>query len=172
MPGDAGVECRRQARAKAKAVSGKLLPRRSCRGLLSISDFPRAVREFLGTGVNSTSGYTTTCTFFSPEQSESRPYPESVEGFDILDVATRQTYEYKGKPLNRLAGPLEPKSSKTQSVIHLHGVGTHAEIVVGKDQVKGLVQVRNDVFTVKKGTVGGMRSLLRRVAHELSPIGK
>jgi hypothetical protein len=62
-----------------------------------------------------------------------------------------------------------------ETVIHLHGIGTRAEITEdhGNSEVsKGIVQVRNDVFSVEKGDIVGMKGVLSRVAHELSPTGR
>jgi hypothetical protein len=153
----------------------KLLPKRSCKGLLSTGDFPGSVREFVSKGVSSSTGYSTDCIYFPPEPGESDPEPEGG-GVDYLTVATRQGYEYKGKPLNLLEGPLQERAEAMgETVIHLRGIGTRAEITEdhGNSEVsKGIVQVRNDVFSVEKGDIVGMKGVLARVAHELSPTGR
>jgi hypothetical protein len=163
------------AHGKSKPAATKLLPKRSCQGLLSINDFPGSVREFVGKGVSSSTGYSTDCIYFPPESSESDPEPEGG-GVDYLTVTTRQGYEYKGKPLNLIEGPLlKQAEAMGEVVIHLHGIGTHADIVYekGNSEVsKGSVQVRNDVFSVEKGDIVGMKGVLARVAHELSPTGR
>lgn len=171
--------CAPGAGAKAKTKPGpaatKLLPRRSCKGLLSTSDFPGSVREFVGKAVSDSTGYSTDCIYFPPEPGESDPEPEGG-GVDYLTVTTRSGYEYKGKPLNLIEGPLlKQAEAKGEVVIHLHGIGTHADIVYEKgnpDVSKGSVQVRNDVFSVEKGDIVGMKGVLSRVAHELSPTGR
>jgi hypothetical protein len=164
-----------KASSKPKSKPTKLLPKRSCKGLLSINDFPGSVREFASQGVSSSTGYSTDCVYFPAESSESDPEPEGG-GADYLTVTTRLGYEYKGKPLNLLEGPLQERAEAMgETVIHLRGIGTRAEIVEenGNSEVsKGSVQVRNDVFSVEKGDIVGMKGLLSRVAHELSPTGK
>jgi hypothetical protein len=118
------------AAGKSRPAATKLLPKRSCQGLLSINDFPGSVREFAGKGVSSSTGYSTDCIYFPPESSESDPEPEG-DGVDYLTVTTRLGYEYKGKPLNLIEGPLQKRAEKMgETVIHLHGIGTRAEIVV------------------------------------------
>jgi hypothetical protein len=161
--------------ARARPAVTKLLPKRSCKGLLSLADFPGAVREFVGKGVSSSTGYSTDCIYFPPESSESDPEPEGG-GVDYLTVETRLGYEYKGKPLNPFEGPLQKQAEAMgETVIHLHGIGTRAEITEdhGNSEVsKGIVQVRNDLFSVEKGDIVGMKGVLSRAAHELSPTGK
>lgn len=118
--------------------------------------------------MSSSTGYSTDCIYFPPESSESDPQPE-VGGVDYLTVTTRLGYEYKGKPLNLLEGPLQEwAEAMGETVIHLHGIGTRAEIVEGQgnsEVSKGLVQVRNDVFSIEKGDIVGMKGVLSRVAQ-------
>jgi hypothetical protein len=58
-------------------------------------------------------------------------------------------------------------------VIHLHGIGTRAAVVISKEgNPGGLVQVRNDLFAVYPENPGAVKGFLTRVAHELSPTGK
>lgn len=59
-------------------------------------------------------------------------------------------------------------------MLPLHGIGTRAEIVLTNesDGGIGIMQVRNDLFTVHTETVSQVKPLLSKVAHELSPTGK
>ncbi len=149
-----------------KPPKSKLLSRRSCKGLLSIGDFPGTVRENAVLSKTPTL-FTSECTFFPPEPSELDPNHEG-SGFDTLVVLTRKGYEPNGKPLNLLAGSLVPKSPSTQSLQPIHGFGTRAEMgsTNESDRWVGIMQVRNDLFTVQT-TEAQVKPLLSKVAHEL-----
>lgn len=154
-----------------KPPRSKLLSGRSCKGLLSTGDFPGTVREDAVMSKTPTR-FTSECTFFPPEPSELDPNPEG-SGFDTLVVLARKGYEPSGKPLNLLAGSLVTKSPSTQSLQPIHGFGTRAEIGSTNESNRwvGIMQVRNDLFTVQT-TEAQVKPLLSKVAHDLSPTGK
>lgn len=166
----AGAKPKHQPKPAPKT---KLLPGRFCKGLLTLGDFPGAVFEG-GVKSQSSTLFSSECTFIPPESTESDPEPKGL-GFDTLSVDTSpRSYEPKGKPLNLLAGVDSPKNSPTETVIPIHGFGTRAEIVLTNESAGGIgvMQVRNDLFTVHTETVSQVKPLLSKVAHELSPTGK
>ncbi len=156
---------------RPKPPKSKLLSGRSCKGLLSVGDFPGTVRED-ATMSKTPTRFSSECTFFPPEPSELDPNPEGF-GFDTLVVLGRKGYEPNGRPLNLLAGSLVAKSPSTQSLQPIHGFGTRAEMGSTNESGRwvGIMQVRNDLFTVQT-TEAQVKPLLSKVAHELSPTGK
>ena len=157
--------------------STKLLPRRSCKGLLSISDFPGAVSEgpVLGSvspfeaGNAHTENYTTTCEYIPPERTQADPEPKGG-GSDILSVYGPQLYKHtKNQNLTVYAPNVLDSPRYT-----IHGIGTHAYGFISREADVGevVLQVRNDLFVIIQESIIGIRPLLVRVAHELSPTGK
>ena len=158
-------------RPRPKPSRGRLLPKRGCKGLLDLADFPGTIREG-GTDLERPTFYSSICSFITPEPTESEPEPRGF-GFDVLNVFNRKGYERNGKPRDLLAPALSSVPSGTQSVIPVHGIGTRAVVVITKEgNPTGLVQVRNDVFAVYPENLGSVKGFLTRVAHELSPTGR
>jgi hypothetical protein len=166
------------AKPKAKPrLPGKLLPQRSCKGLLSIADFPGAVSEspVLGSlspfekGNAHTENYATTCEYNPPERSQADPEPKGG-GSDILTVYGRQFYQHTKHQNLTVYEPNTLNSPKYP----IHGVGTRAYFLLSKegDVAEGVLQVRNDLFIIVQEFPTGLRRLLSTVAHELSPTGK
>jgi len=154
----------------------KLLPHRSCKGLLSKSAFSGAVSEenILGSvglehGTGAEENDTSTCLYLPPEKTLANPVIKGG-GSDILTVYGRRFYQHtKHQDLtvyepNVLDSPKYP----------LPGIGTRAYGLLGKegDVVEAVLQVRNDLFVVIGETLPNIRGLLTTVAHELSPTGK
>jgi hypothetical protein len=159
------------ATAKPKRSAAGLLPKRTCEGLLDLADFPGAIGEGEATEPRPTF-YGSLCSFTPPEPTEAAPEPEGF-GFDVLDVFTRKAWMPFGKPINLLTDVLSARSEGTQSVIHLHGIGTRAEIVINDEgETAGVLQVRNDGFAVYPESAAGIRGMLVRVARELSVSGR
>jgi hypothetical protein len=158
-------------RPKPKPAAAGLLPKRSCQGLLDLADFPGAIGEGETLEPRPTF-YGSLCSFTPPEPTEAEPEPGGF-GFDVLDVFTRKAWMPFGKPINLLTDVLSARPEGTQSVIHLQGIGTRAELVINDEgETAGLLQVRNDGFAVYPESAAGIRGMLVRVAHELSAGGK
>jgi hypothetical protein len=157
--------------AKPKPSAAKLLPKRSCQGLLDLADFPGAIREGETTEPRPTF-FGSLCSFVPPEPTEAEPEPAGF-GFDVLDVFTRKAYMPFGKPIDLLTDVLSALPVGTQSVIPVHGIGTRADIVINDEgETAGVLQVRNDGFAVFPENAGAIKGILIRVAHELSVTGK
>jgi hypothetical protein len=157
-----------------KTSAVKLLPHRSCKGLLSIGDFPGAVTEGPGPpGLFDKPGaFISICGYYpeekQPTEAEPEPPPPTGGGEDVLAVYPRLDYAPRGKPLN-IVGPLIAQIDRTQNTVtSLHGVGTHAYVVIDEEgNGIGMMQVRNDVFEVFKESPAGIPGLLAKVAGEL-----
>ncbi len=165
-----------EAKTKQKPKPERLLGNRSCGGLLSLTEFPGAVKE---EDDHAGPSGVTLCKFLPPSREESAadniPYDPEDGGFDELIVSPRSVYLRKGKPQNLLEGPLQKTfEAAGETFTHLHGIGTRAELGDSGGYYDGLVQVRNDVFKVENidGSVVGMQGELSRAAHELAPGGK
>jgi hypothetical protein len=159
------------AGAKPRPSSGRLLPKRGCKGLLDVGDFPGAISKG-GTDSEQGTFYASLCSFLPPEPPGAEPIPAGF-GFDVLDVFTRKGYEPKGRPRNLLAHGLSSVPAGTQSVIPVRGIGTRAAVIITEEgNPAGLVQVRNDLFAVYPENLGSVKGLLSKVARELSPTGK
>jgi hypothetical protein len=168
--------CAPSASAKPKPKPkppAKLLPHRTCKGLLSISDFPGAVSErtLLGPLVGSPfeTNDMTTCEYDPPPPSRENPGPPKGGGSDILTVYGRLFYQHtKHQNLTVYVPKLVDKYA-------IHGIGTRAywgSADAAGDVWEGVLQVRNDLFIVIKDNPFGLPRMLRTVAHELSPTGK
>lgn len=162
---------------KPKPPATKLLPRRSCKDLLTIADFPGAVSEgpLLGSvspfeeGNAQTENYTTTCEYIPPERSLADPEPKGG-GSDILSVYGPQLYKHtKNQNLTVYAPNVLDSPRYT-----IHGIGTRAYGFISREADVGeiVLQVRNDLFIIIQESIIGIRPLLVRVAHELSSTGK
>ena len=162
--------------AKPKPSSSGLLPFRSCLGLLDIADFQGAVEETNHSAPYASSHPTwdtgSFCAYWNRNSAKKNlqgdsPSPENV-GADSLTVWSRVIYS-KHPDLftwHRSAPFLFFKGHSLQ------GVGTHAVWTINNEGDKeAAVQVRNDIFTVSEFS-GGVRQVLSKVAHELSPTGK
>jgi hypothetical protein len=162
------------AAAKPKPSSVKLLPHRSCKGLLSVSDFPGAATEAPGVGglLEAPGSFITFCAYYPAEPQPTAAEPEpplpTGGGEDALAVYPRLDYAPQGKPLD-LAGNLVGQLDRdTNTVTLLHGIGTRAYLVIDEEgNGIGILQVRNDLFEVFKEGVAGMPGLLAKAAHEL-----
>jgi hypothetical protein len=162
---------------RPKPPSSKLLPKRSCRGLLSISDFPGAISEgpLLGSispfeeGNADTEDYSTTCEYAPPERSQADPEPKGG-GSDILSVYGPQFYK-RTKHQNLTVYAPNVLNSPQYTI---HGIGTRAYFYLSREADVGevVLQVRNDLFIIIQESIIGIRPLLVRVTHELSPTGK
>jgi hypothetical protein len=157
-----------------KPSTVKLLPHRSCKGLLSIGDFPGAATEAPGVGglFEAPGSFATFCGYYpaetQPTAAEPEPPPPTGGGEDALAVYPRVEYAPQGKPID-IAGELVGRIDRdTNTVTLLHGIGTHAYLVINEEgDGTGILQVRNDLFEVFKEGVAGMPGLLAEVAHEL-----
>jgi hypothetical protein len=156
----------------------KLLPHRSCKGLLSISDFPGATTEGPGPPglFSKPGGDVSICGYFpaeaQPTEAEPEPPAPTGGGEDILAVYSRAAYAPAGKPVN-LVTPLVSHINRAENtVMTLHGVGTHTYVVINEEgDATGFMQVRNDIFEVFKEGAAGVKGLLAKVAGELAPGG-
>jgi hypothetical protein len=161
------------ARLRPKASGSGLLSDRSCLGLLDIGDFTEAKEERL---IPLTAGdhpeweKATFCTYWNHTLAEYEgggEKPENV-GADSLTVWSRLIFKRHPDLFSwHLSAPFLFGKRYV-----LHGVGTHAVWGINKEGDKeAAMQVRNDVFTVSEFS-GGVRQVLSKVAHELSPTGK
>jgi hypothetical protein len=157
----------------------KLLPHRSCKDLLTVADFPGAATEGPGPPgfFNAGSGAAVSiCGYYpaeaKPTEAEPEPPAPTGGGEDALAVYSRASYAPAGKPENLIA-PLVGRIDRDEnSVMLLHGVGTHAYLVIDKEgDATGLMQVRNDIFEVVKEGAAGVPALLRKAADGLAPGG-
>ena len=169
--------CAPSAGAKAKSPSSGLLPFRSCIGLLDIADFQGAVEENepFGHAVSShpTWDNGSFCAYWNRKLTEEEPpggppiKRENV-GADSLTVWSRLIFN---KHPDLFSWHLSAPFLFGKRYV-LHGVGTHAAWGINKEGDKeAAMQVRNDIFTVSEFS-GGVRQVLSKVAHELSPTGK
>jgi hypothetical protein len=161
------------ARPRPKPSGSGLLSDRSCLGLLDIGDFTEAKEERL---IPLTAGdhpeweKATFCTYWNHTLAEYEgggEKPENV-GADSLTVWSRLIFKRHPDLFSwHLSAPFLFGKRYV-----LHGVGTHAVWGINKEGDKeAAMQVRNDVFTVSEFS-GGVRQVLSKVAHELSPTGK
>jgi hypothetical protein len=151
----------------------KLLPHRTCQGLLSISDFPGAVSEGPLLGNSGVTPFETndmtTCEYDPPPVSRENPAPPQGGGSDILTVYGGQFYQHVPHQNLTLFVP------KLVDKYVIHGIGTRAywgSADAKGDVWEGVLQVRNDLFVVVKDSPSGLRRMLTTVAYELSPTGK
>ena len=160
------------ARPKKKPKLAALLPDRSCKGLLSIGDFPGAASEsslvggaFHSGEANSKAGsYFTTCQFAPPEATEQDPTPEGG-GLDELAVFDRFLYEH---PRNHnLTGLFPWPPGVTKVPLRLRSVTRGYWGTGPEGDGYGLMQVRNDVFWIARDNSTGMIALLSQVASKL-----
>jgi hypothetical protein len=157
-----------------KPPTVKLLPHRSCKGLLAVGDFPGAVTEAQGVGglLEAPGSFASFCGYYpaepQPTAAEPEPPPATGGGEDALAVYPRPEYAPQGKPLD-IAGELVGRIDRdTNTVTLLHGIGTHAYLVTNEEgNGTGILQVRNDLFEVFKEGVAGIPGLLATVAREL-----
>jgi hypothetical protein len=154
----------------------KILPHRSCKGLLSIDDFPGAVTEGPGPpGLFDEPGsFASICGYYPPEEAqptelEPEPAKPTGGGEDLLAVFARLDYAPKGKPIDLVTPLVKELSSSENTVTALHGVGTHAYLVIDEEgNGIGIMQVQNDIFEIVKEAPAGIRGLLAKVAGELA----
>lgn len=153
----------------------KLLPHRSCKGLLSISDFPGAVTEGPGPpGLFDEPGsFASICGYYpeevQPTEQEPEPPKPTGGGEDVLAVFPRLDYAPKGKPVDLVTPLIKLLNRAENTVTPLHGVGTHAYLVIEEEgNGIGIMQVQNDIFEIFKEAPAGMRGLLAKAAAELT----
>lgn len=160
--------------AKKPAAKLQMLPKVGCQGLLTIADFPGTVTEnplaggifgSIEEGHKGTQAFVTTCQYEPPQPTEGDPEPGATVGADALAVDPRIEFESHGRRHDLLLSfPSLPGSTRYQ----LHGIGTRAFFEISEEGgANGYLQVRNDVFTVAKEEVAGIKSMLATVASEL-----
>lgn len=157
-------------------AKAKLLPKRSCKGLLTTSDFPGAVREGPGPPgfFDEPGSFASVCGYYpaEPEPTEAEPEPPAPKGGGetILAVLPRADYEINGK-VQDLVTPLISRLNTSENTVRkLHGIGTSAYLVINEEgNGTGFMQVRNDLFEILKEGPGGIPNLLAEVARELEP---
>jgi len=165
------------ARPRPKPPSNGLLPFRSCLGLLDIGNFEGAVEENEPFGHVASSHPTwdngSFCAYWSTlitaeEPPGGPPIKRENVGADSLTVWSALIFNKHPDLFSwHRSAPFLFFKART-----LHGVGTHAAWTINNQGDKeAAVQVRNDVFTVSEFS-GGVRQVLSKVAHELSPTGK
>ena len=153
----------------------KLLPHRSCKGLLTVGDFPGAVTEGPGPpGLFDQPGsFASICGYYpeevQPTEQEPEPPKPTGGGEDVLAVFTRLDYAPRGKPVDLVTPLVKEVNSSENTVTALHGVGTHAYVVIDEEGGGiGIMQVQNDIFEIFKESPAGMPGLLAKVAGELT----
>ena len=154
----------------------KLLPQRSCKGLLTLNDFPGAVREGPGPPgfFDQPGARVSVCGYYppEPEPTEAEPEPPTPKGGGetALGVFPRAAYELGGKLQNFVTPLINQLDTSKNTVRRLHGIGTSAYLVIEEEgNGIGLMQVRNDLFEIFQEGVGGIPNLLAKVAGELEP---
>ncbi len=162
-----GAQARAKPKPKPKPLA--LLPRRSCAGLLGVEDFPGAATANPPGGTVTSSDDYSTCLFLPPEPPEGDPTPPTGGGGDTLHVFSKLVYDHTEKGQKGLLINLVETPPATTRIHYLAGVGTLAYIAESSGAGFGVVQVRNDVFTVDGETYADTGFLLKVVAHELCP---
>jgi hypothetical protein len=154
----------------------KLLPKRSCKGLLTTADFPGAVREGPGPPgfFDEPGSFVSVCGFYpaEPEPTEAEPEPPALKGGgeDALGVFPRAFYEIGGKTRNFVTPLIHRIDTSENTVRQLHGIGTVAYLVIDEEgNGTGIMQVRNDLFEVLQEGAARIPGLLANVARELEP---
>jgi hypothetical protein len=155
-----------KSKPKPKPKQVALLPDRSCHGLLGVAAFPNSTGEGPTGGRKSAEDDFTSCIFEAQEPTEMEPHPKGGGG-DTLHVFDRVAYnhiEHGGMKTLLTLFPLPPGSNY---MTVLHGIGTRGYWAATDNGGSfGVVQVRNDVFTVLKEGVGATGPLAL-VASEL-----
>ena len=159
---------RTSSKPKPRPKPLALLPDRSCHGLLGPGAFPNSTGEGPTGGTRSAEDDFTSCIFLAQEPTEDQPQPPGGGG-DTLHVFDRVAYshiEHGGMKTLLTLFPLPPGSDY---ITPLRGIGTRGYWTITSDGGSfGVLQVRNDVFTMLKEGVG-ILGPLAHVAEELCP---
>ncbi len=163
-----GISAASKPKTKAKPKPLALLTDRSCHGLLGPGAFPDSTGEGPTGGTKSPEDDFTSCIFLAPEPTEAEPEPKGGGG-DTLHVFDRVAYNHIEHGGMKTLLVLFPPLPDSGVIVPLKHIGTRGYWTVSSAGASyGVVQVRNDVFTMEEEGAG-ITGPLAHVASELCP---